>query len=159
MTDPATTMAANKGEADTPLPMPSRSKLSNRRRIPYSAGKGQMSNKSLSISEVKEVIYSYQDSEVTNQLYAFGSVLLGEIQDRAKQIDGKAVMVLGWSLAVLAFWFTQAQDIRGFIEFIFAAASTVLALLAAAFSYKARRITIYLTDLHCFGAVARWERA
>ncbi len=112
-----------------------------RRRIPHRAGKGQVSTNSLSISDVKKVVYSYQEPEVTNQLYAFGSVLLEEIQDRAKQIDAKAVMVLGWSLAVLAFWFTQAKEIRGFIEFILAAISAVLALLAVVFSYKARKIS------------------
>jgi hypothetical protein len=114
-----------------------------RRRIPHSAGKGQVltdvpTDNSLSTLEVRTAIYSYQETAVTDQLYAFGSILLAEIQDRTKEIDGKAVMVLGWSLAVLAFLLTQTNNLGGIVATVFAAISATLALAAAVCAYMAR---------------------
>ena len=83
---------------------------------------------SLSISKVKEAVYSYEEHAVTDQLFAFGCVLLGEIQDRAKQLDEKAVMILGWSLAILVFLFTQAEKIRGGLAISLAVTGGSLAL-------------------------------
>ena len=93
---------------------------------------------SLSTTEVDKVVYSYEQSEVTDQLYVFGSVLLAEIQDRAKQIDEKAVTVLGWSLAVLAFLFTQANNFGSGAALFLAIICAISASLATICAYRAR---------------------
>ncbi len=99
---------------------------------------------SLSKDQVKEAVYSYKESAVTDQLYAFGCVLLSEIQDRAQQINGKGVMLIGWSIAVLAFWFSQFDKVAVkshadiFVGYI-AMGSAALALLSIVFSYLAIR--------------------
>lgn len=66
-------------------------------------------NNDLSKDDVSRIIYSYKDEGVTDELYAFGKMLLSETDDRAKQIDSKATSVLGWATAILAFLFTQTH--------------------------------------------------
>jgi hypothetical protein len=111
--------------------------------VPHSAGKGQVSNNvptdnGLSMAEVNAAIYSYQETAITDQLYAFGSTLLAEIQDRAKEIEGKAVVVLGWSLAILAFLLTQVNNLGGSVATVLAALSAIFAITAAVCAYMAR---------------------
>jgi hypothetical protein len=93
----------------------------------------------LSDDEVKDLVYSYKDGEVTNELYTFGMMLLSEIQARAAQLDSKSTTMLGWATGILAFLLIATNKSITAIPARFAAASGVFALLAVICSFLALR--------------------
>ncbi len=96
-------------------------------------------SKDLSKDAVKQLVYSYKDQGVTNELYGLGMMLLSEIQQRAAQLDSKSTMALGWATSILAFVFVVTNKITTVIPARFAATSGAFALLAAIFSFSALR--------------------
>jgi hypothetical protein len=64
----------------------------------------------LSKPEVRDLVYSYESEEVTNQLYDFGKILLGDVERRSIRINSQSTTVLGWATAVLAFLFAFANN-------------------------------------------------
>ena len=99
--------------------------------------KGEASPGDLSEEDVKRLVYSYQDADVTNELCSFGKMLLDEADGWAKQIDSKATAVLGWAAAILAFLFTQLTKTSGIVNLSLGVASGLFALLAVRRAYKA----------------------
>jgi hypothetical protein len=91
----------------------------------------------LSAEDVKQLVYSYQDTEVSDELLSFGQMLLDEANDWAKQIDSKATGVLGWATAILAFLFTQLTKTSGMVNLSLGVASGSFAMLAVRRAYKA----------------------
>jgi hypothetical protein len=98
-----------------------------------------MATNDLSAAEVSSVVYSYQDAEVTNELYAFGSSLLLDVKNRSEHINAKATTVLGWAIGVLAFLFAESGKINGNAAHFFALCSSLLALLAAVLAFLSLR--------------------
>jgi hypothetical protein len=99
--------------------------------------KTETSTSDLSKEGVKRLVYSYEDPKVTDELYSFGQILLGEANDWAKQIDSKATGVLGWATAILAFLFTQLTRTSGVVNLSLGVASGLFSLLAVRRAYKA----------------------
>jgi hypothetical protein len=97
-----------------------------------------MAQNDLSKDEVRELMKSYENAEVTNQLYEFGKTLLDEVQNRSARINSQSVAVLGWSTAILAFLFAGVGKYSENIGYA-ALCSAVLALLAMIFSINALR--------------------
>jgi hypothetical protein len=93
----------------------------------------------LTTDEVKARVYSYQDEKITAELYAFGMMLLSEIQQRAAQLDSKSAVVLGWATGILAFVFFANNKIAPSLPARFATATGAFALLAVVFSFFALR--------------------
>jgi hypothetical protein len=93
----------------------------------------------LSDAEVEDRIYSYEDMGVTDELLAFGQVLVEEVQQRGGQIDSKAAMVLGWSTAVLAFLLDRVRDVSVVWSLGISLAGGLCALFAAILAYRALR--------------------
>ena len=67
----------------------------------------------ISDDDLPTILDSYEDQKVTDHLYAFGSMLITEIGQRADRIESKANLVIGWSTALLAFLFTQLGKLTG----------------------------------------------
>jgi hypothetical protein len=97
-----------------------------------------MATNNLSKAEVRDLIYSYEKPEVTNQLYDFGKMLLEEVQSRSSRINSQSVSVLGWSTAILAFLFAGIDRFSGGSRY-FSLCSAVFALAAMRFSVNALR--------------------
>jgi hypothetical protein len=93
----------------------------------------------LSNEEVRKLVYSYEDPQVTDELYSFGQMLLTEVQQRAGQIDSKATTILGWATAILAFLFTQLDKTGGAVDLGFGSAVAGLTSVAVISSYCALR--------------------
>jgi hypothetical protein len=94
----------------------------------------------LSTEEVNRLVYSYDDSGITDELYSFGSVLLQDIRNRAGSIDSKSATMLGWSTGILVFLFTQLDKrTSGGITLAFGVASGLCCLLAAIYAFLALR--------------------
>ncbi len=91
----------------------------------------------LSSEEVQELVYSYEEEGVTDELASFGQMLMAEVQQRSSQIDSKAAMVLGWSTAVLAFLLDPPHSVTLSLGFIVLGA--LCALFAAIQAYRALR--------------------
>jgi hypothetical protein len=62
---------------------------------------------SLSKTEVGDLIYSYKEHEVTDQLYDFGKILLDHVAHRSDRINAQSATVLAWATAILAFLFVN----------------------------------------------------
>ena len=92
---------------------------------------------SLTRGAVADAVYSYEDPAITDQLYAFGSVLLNEIGVRATQIDTKATTAMGWSTAILAFLLAQLGRVNGKLDIAFTIIAATLAFAAAALAFAA----------------------
>ena len=97
------------------------------------------SGNDLTKDAVKDLIYSYKEPAVTDELYAFGAMLLAEVQERSGQIDSKAATVLGWASGILAFLFTQFGNASGWVSGILATFGGIFALFAVIYSYAALR--------------------
>jgi hypothetical protein len=111
----------------------------------------------LSEEDVSRLVYSYNDESITDELYAFGRMLLAETDDRARQVDSKATSVLGWATAILAFLFTQLIQASGIVNLTLGVASGLFALLAVRRAYKAlqaRRGWLWPSDLDWFEETA-----
>ena len=93
----------------------------------------------LSDAEVEDRIYSYEDMGVTDELLAFGQMLVEEVQQRVGQIDSKAAMVLGWSTAVLAFLLDRLRDVSVVWSLGLSLVGGLCALFAAILAYRALR--------------------
>src|SRR6266566_5244275 len=95
----------------------------------------------LSLDDVNRLVYSYQGSGVTDELYSFGSLLLTEIRNRAGHIDSKSATMMGWSTGILVFLFTQLDKhgSGGFTALMFGLASGLCCLCAAIYSFLALR--------------------
>lgn len=98
-----------------------------------------MRQNDLSAEEVTELVYSYESIDVTDELIAFGQIMLSEVQQRAGQIDSKAATILGWSTAVLAFLFASFYSISITAGLAFSAASAVAAAVSALQAYRSLR--------------------
>jgi hypothetical protein len=94
-----------------------------------------MATNDLSPAEVSELVYSYQDSGVTDELYDFGSSLLQEVKNRSERISAKATTVLGWATAILAFLFAESGKFKGNATYYFALCSSIFAISAAVLSF------------------------
>jgi hypothetical protein len=97
-----------------------------------------MTAHNLSKTEVGDLIYSYRDPAVTDQLYAFGAIALGEIQERTGRINSQSATVLGWATAILAFLFAGISRSSG-SGLGFVLCSAILALAAVICSFNALR--------------------
>ncbi len=97
-----------------------------------------MATNDLSKEEVRDLVYSYQKPEVTDQLYDFGKMLLDEVQSRAGRLNAQSVTVLGWSTAILGFLFAGANRLSGAVLY-FAMVGAVCALAGMMFSVNALR--------------------
>lgn len=69
-------------------------------------------NYDLSRDAVKGLLMPVEDHSVIEQLYAFGTILLAEIKERNAEIEKKAGVLLGWSVAITAFLYTQFDKIK-----------------------------------------------
>jgi hypothetical protein len=98
-----------------------------------------LANNNLTKDDVKELIYSYEQPQVTDELYTFGAMLLNEVQERSGQIDSKAAVILGWATGILAFLFTQFSSESGWVNGAIVTTGGLFALLAVIFSYSALR--------------------
>jgi len=93
----------------------------------------------LSESDASKLIYSYDDADVTNQLYAFGSSLLSDLKERSDHVNSKATTILVWATGILAFLFSQSDKLSGSTSHVFALCSSLLALLAASSAFFSLR--------------------
>ena len=57
----------------------------------------------LSENEVHRIVSDIESADVTDQLYEVGRLLIDANRDRTKQLEGKAALIIGYCLAVLAF--------------------------------------------------------
>jgi hypothetical protein len=55
----------------------------------------------LTEAQVRERLKSYDDAGVTDELYEFGKMLVAEMIDRNKVLDGKAAAMLAYSIGVI----------------------------------------------------------
>lgn len=60
-----------------------------------------MSMTSLNDDEVKGRLISYESSEVTDELYDFGKMMIDEAIDRFKSLDAKATAIAAYSIGVI----------------------------------------------------------
>ncbi|PYX58169.1 MAG: hypothetical protein DMG76_09880 [Acidobacteria bacterium] len=116
-----------------------------------------MATNDLPDTEIKRLVYAYEDPQITDELYRFGKMLLTEIDDRVKHIDSKAGTVLAWSTAILAFLFTQITSGRGALNLSLGSLISVLALLAVISAYstlRTRQEWLWPSDRDWFEATA-----
>ena len=76
---------------------------------------------------------------VTDELLAFGQMLVEEVQQRVGQIDSKAAMVLGWSTAVLAFLLDRLRDVSVVWSLGLSLVGGLCALFVVILAYRALR--------------------
>jgi hypothetical protein len=57
----------------------------------------------LTEDQVQERMSSYLEPEVTEALYGFGTILIAANRERTKTLEGKAMTVAAYGLAILAF--------------------------------------------------------
>ena len=95
-----------------------------------------MTTNELSNEEFKNLIHSYTQSGVTDQLYTFGSLLTAELQLRTSQVEAKATTLMGWSTGVLVLLFaTVRTPDKSVIGWLFVAGSlSVVTAIVCAFS-------------------------
>jgi hypothetical protein len=67
----------------------------------------------LSASSVDALIDGVSSDGVTNDLFAFGKLLLAATDERAAAIDSKSTALVGYSAAILAFLVTRLPEVRG----------------------------------------------
>lgn len=90
--------------------------------------------------QVRQLVYQYKDDPViTEELYAFGKMFLSEVESRVKQLEAKATSVLGWSVAILAFLFTQLTKGSSIVDTNVSLLSGTFAALAVERAYLAVR--------------------
>jgi len=94
----------------------------------------------LSKEEVNRLVYSYEGTEITNELYSFGMMALSESQDRARHINSRAVTVLTWSTGVLALIFSQLDVSLNKLQLALVFFGSLASLAAVVFSFKALRL-------------------
>lgn len=95
----------------------------------------QANNNDLSRDAVKGLLTPVEDPQVIEQLYAFGSMLLAEIKERIAEIEKKAGALLGWSVGITVFLYTQFEKIKSWIGL----ASVVSAAIAVICAYVAMK--------------------
>jgi hypothetical protein len=94
----------------------------------------------LSKDEVRGLVYSYKDENVTDELYAFGRMLISEIGHRADLIDSKATITLGWATGIIAFLSVQsAKSIAPTALAVAVVASGLSAAMAIVYSFQSLR--------------------
>jgi hypothetical protein len=98
-----------------------------------------MANHNLSKEQVRDLVYSYDSAEVTNQLYKFGETALGEIDRSLARINSRAIAVLGWSTAILAFFLVGINRASSGVGVYFLLASSVFSIVAVLCSFNALR--------------------
>jgi hypothetical protein len=88
----------------------------------------------LAVEEVRQRVSSYEDTNVTDALYAFGTLLIAANRDRTKALEGKAMAVAGYGLAILAFLISRepSQSVIAPWPPGWVATASVLAALALA---------------------------
>src|SRR5579872_4771709 len=101
---------------------------------------GQDIKYSLSKDQVTELLLPVTNSDVVNELYSFGSMLVSETKEMRNRIESKALNVLTWSIAIVAFIYTQLPRGAIGIKCIFLI-SMLAASIAIWFSYCAIRLT------------------
>lgn len=92
----------------------------------------------LSKQAVGDLVCSYQNSAVTEELYRFGTMMLAEMQERSGRLDSKSAIVLGWATGILAFLFVETNKLSG-VGLYFAFASGIFTLLAVVCCFLALR--------------------
>ena len=116
-----------------------------------------MATNDLPQTEIRRLVYSYQDTKITDELYGFGGMLLNEIDERVKNIDSKAGTVLAWSTAILAFLFTQITSGHGTVNLLLGSMIGALALFAVISAYstlRTRQEWLWPSDRDWFEATA-----
>ena len=99
-----------------------------------------MASNDFSREEVKRLVYVYEDTGVTDELYSFGVMLLNEIDQRSAQIDTKAAITLGWATAVLAFVVSTTRQANNNFHLTISFVSAICALVTVIFSFAALRV-------------------
>jgi len=99
-----------------------------------------MASNDFSREEVKRLVYAYEDTGVTDELYSFGVMLLNEIDQRSAQIDTKAAITLGWATAVLAFVVSTTRQANNNFHLTVSFMAVVCALVTVVFSFAALRV-------------------
>lgn len=99
-----------------------------------------MASNDFSREEVKRLVYAYEDTGITDELYSFGVMLLNEIGQRSAQIDTKAAITLGWATAVLAFVVSSTRQANNNFHLAVSFVAAVCALATVVFSFAALRI-------------------
>lgn len=94
----------------------------------------------LSKEAVSDLVYSYKDNGITEELNSFGLMLLSESQERARQINSAAVTVLTWATGVLALLVTQLDVSATGIQLATLLLGAASSLLAVICSFLALRI-------------------
>lgn len=97
-----------------------------------------MTTHNLSKTEVGDLVYSYPDAAVTDQLFAFGAMTLGEIQESTARINSQSTTVIGWATAILAFLLAGISRSSG-SGLGFVLCSALFALAAVITSFNALR--------------------
>lgn len=102
--------------------------------------------------EVNRLVYSYQDSAITDELYAFGVALLSESRDRTSQINSRAATVLTWATGVLALLFSQLDISLNNFQLTIVLLGSASALSAVIYSF----LSLRLRDKWCSPSDKDW---
>ncbi len=102
--------------------------------------------RSVDVKEAQTKLLSQPYEKVADQLYSFGALLLGEVQQRTTALDAKLTSVLGWTAAMLAFllignqsWVAAPMDSLARLQnwlMIFAAVLAIGAIFCAFLGMK-----------------------
>ncbi len=79
-----------------------------------------MIRNSLSENEMRERLASYENSEVTDEMYEFGKFLLAEITDRFTKLDTKSTNLAAYAIGIITFlgatsanWINRVHKLLG----------------------------------------------
>jgi hypothetical protein len=93
----------------------------------------------LSEEEVRARLVAYEDTDITDELYDFGKMLVSEAVNRVNRLDTKAAAVAAYSVGIVTLlastspsWIPRIQGLWGFTLFI----SGVLAFVGASCAVK-----------------------
>lgn len=89
---------------------------------------------------VSNLVYSYKDNAVSEELNSFGLMLLAASQERARQINSTAVTILTWATGILAILITQLDVSATRIQLVILLFGSASSLVAVIYSFLALRI-------------------
>jgi hypothetical protein len=106
----------------------------------------------LSEDEVLARVSSYEETQVTEHLREFGRVLIEANRDRTKQLEGKATLIVGYCLAVLAFLASREPSVIVGWPSMFLRAAGLFAGISLGLVFLALRVRSYpwLSDSQWF---------
>ena len=94
----------------------------------------------LSREQVNDLVYSYDDRAITDELYSFGSILLSNSQERVRQINSRSATVLTWASGILALLFSQVDVALRGVQLLIVLLGSASALVAVICSFMALRL-------------------